>query len=320
LLIKLLKICLFAFILTLPFQGKTYADPNSIMAIVNDDVVTSAEFNTRMDMVIKTSNIPNKKEVIARVAPQVLNILIEEKLQTQEAKRLDISVTNDEIYDGLARIAQQNNLSIEDFQAMLKKRNIDPQTLADQVTAEIAWGKIVSQRIRPLVDVTERDVDARIAQIKASEGRQEFLVAEIFLPVTSDAEDAEVAALANNLITQLKQGKAPFPVLAQQFSQSAGANRGGVVGWIQEGQIDPAIEAALKSMKAEELSTPIRAKDGYHIIALKEKRIIGKDTDTSNINVLKVEVTNELGQNMLEMRARRYMRELKSQAFIERRV
>ena len=67
-------------------------------------------------LVIKSSGMPNNKEFRERLLPQVLTGLITETVQIQEAERLDIQTSAEEIEAGFAKIAEENNLKPEQFQ------------------------------------------------------------------------------------------------------------------------------------------------------------------------------------------------------------
>src|SRR3546814_18280943 len=79
----------------------------------------------------------------------------------------------------------------------------------------------------------EEVMDGALARLEANRGRPEYLVAEIFLGVDEPEREAEVRRLAESLVQQIRQGN-PFPGIARQFSQAAGAASGGDLGWRSE--------------------------------------------------------------------------------------
>jgi peptidyl-prolyl cis-trans isomerase SurA len=311
-----LSMAIFSFFATMIFAMQSHA--MRIIAVVNDDVVTEIEFSNRMELVIKNSNLPPKDEVIESLKPQVLNALIEEKLQLQEAERLGIEITPEDIQKGLTTIAQQNDMSVEAFQKLMRKQGIPLSSLANQIKANMAWGQVVQQEIRPRIEITDADIEAQLERFYNAQGKQEFLISEIFLSTNTEEEAKQAKKLAQDLFTQIKAGKAKFQPVAQQFSQGAGASQGGLIGWVQEGQLPETVEAAAKQMEKGTVSPPIRSRNGYHIIWLQEKRMIQMDPDTNEM-VLRSEIGNNLGMQRLEKQAKRYMTDLRSAAFIELR-
>jgi peptidyl-prolyl cis-trans isomerase SurA len=105
-------------------------------------------------------------------------------------------------------------------------------------------------------------------------------LAEIFIPVTDPADDAQAKAFANTVIAQLRTG-APFPIIAAQFSQADSALQGGDLGFVSASQLDPATAAVVLSMPAGAISNPIRVPGGYDIVQLQEMRKVGAATNMS---------------------------------------
>ena len=66
----------------------------------------------------------------------------------------------------------------------------------------------------------------------------------------------------------------PFPAVAQQFSQSASASEGGDIGWVQKGQFEDDIEAALATLEPGQVSLPIKTPSGFYLYAVREKRVL----------------------------------------------
>lgn len=295
-------------------------EPARIIAVVNDRIITEAELARRVELVMKSSNLPNKPEVIQQVSGQLLNTLIDEKLQFIEAERLGLVVTDEEIAEAMRQVAAQNNKNLEEFGVLLQKSGVSAQAMAEQLKARLAWNKVVSSSVRGQVEITEADIDSRVEQLVADNGKAEFQIAEIFLPLDEEGiKEQEVRALAQKIFDQISTGTVKFPMMAQQFSKGAGANQGGVIGWVQEGQLPSVIETALKNMDKGQVSVPLKSQTGYHIMYLLDKRIVDVNPETTNMLVLRSEIANDLGQKRLEMLARRLIRDLRANALIDYR-
>lgn len=291
------------------------AQTETIGAVVNNDAITASDIEERMRLVMVSSGIPNSSEIKARLTPQIVNMLVEEHLMLQEAARLGINIGPEDIESGFSTIAQQNGMDIQKFRAVMKQQKVPVRAMEYQIRAQMAWGKVVQQKIRPDVAVNDSEVDSMLDRLRTNIGKGEYLVGEIFLPIENPADEAGVSQLAQKLTKEMLQGKVPFPRVATQFSQSASAKRGGDIGWIQEGQLDPAIEEVLMRMNEGDLSEPVRTLAGYYIITLRKKRTIADDNIPS-----RDEMFHRLGNDKLERAQRRYLLDLKSAAFIERRV
>ena len=80
-----------------------------IAAIVNDEPITMMDLDARIRLIIVSSNLPNNIETKKNLSGQVLQSLISEKLQHQEAKKLGIRVTEQEVKNNIRFIEKENN-------------------------------------------------------------------------------------------------------------------------------------------------------------------------------------------------------------------
>jgi len=296
------------------FSTPSQAQQETIAAIVNDRAVSSSDVNDRMKLVITSSGLPKSQDIFEKLRPQILTALIEEQIKMQEAEKYDLEITQQEIESGFATIAQQNKMQPEQFRDVLQQGGIPVSTLEDQIRSQIAWTKVVQSLLRSQVDISENDVAATLERLKSGIGKAEYRVFEIFLPVNSPKEERDVANLARKLHTELTQRKAPFQKVASQFSQSAGAAKGGDLGWVQEGQLSEEIDKLLSEIPEGKLTDPVRSLSGYHIIFLAQKREISEENMPSED-----QIENQLGMQRLDRLQRRYLMDLKAESFVELR-
>jgi peptidyl-prolyl cis-trans isomerase SurA len=242
-----------------------------IAAVVNDEVISSTDVIARMQMVMFAANLPPTEENQRRLLPQVLRALIDEKLREQEADRYDVEVPEEDVRAAVADIARQNNMSPDRFAALLSANDVPIWTLEEQLRIGLEWRELVRQRLRPSVTISEEEIDEVVARIEENRGLPEYQVAEIFLAVDDPAREDEVRRFAEELVAEIRRG-APFRPLARQFSQGAGAAVGGDLGWVLEGQLDPALDRALAEMQPGQVSEPIRSVAGYHVLLLRGRR------------------------------------------------
>ncbi|MCC7305082.1 MAG: peptidylprolyl isomerase [Alphaproteobacteria bacterium] len=307
----LLILSIFA-LLPLPAQA---ARSEGIAAVVNQDAITMTDLNARLKLIILSSGLPNNEEIRKRLTKQIMDSLIEEQLMLQEAKRLEIAVTDEEVKQGFAQLAAQNKLQPAQFQEAIIRSGVDINTMWRQIRAQLGWTKVIQQEMRPRVNVSDADIDDFLKNLSADQGKNEYLVAEIFLPVDGPAMDADARQLSQRLVTEMRSGKVPFFKAAQQFSKAAGAAQGGDRGWLREGQIPSEMQDVLKAMKPNTISEPVKSADGYHILMLRDQRTITAENIPPRERVMSM-----IGVQRLERMQRRHLMDLKSSAFIENRV
>jgi peptidyl-prolyl cis-trans isomerase SurA len=257
-----------------------------IVAVVNDEVISAHDLNDRLQLVTRTSGIPDTEQARARLAPQVLRSLIEETLQLQEAERLDITVEDAEIQRALANIAERNQTTVEAMQRFFAQNGISLATLLDQLRAQIAWVKVVNRQIVPRVTVTVDQLDMAVEEARRNEGEPEYLLSEIVVPVDNPAQAQVVAQDAARLVQTLREG-ASFESLARQVSAAASAERGGDVGWIRSSAIPQELRNTLESMREGDISDPIPSPVGYYVFLLRDRRLnqAAADPPAGNVEV-----------------------------------
>jgi peptidyl-prolyl cis-trans isomerase SurA len=254
-----------------PGQPPAGGSDMQIAAVVNDDVISVFDLVSRVRLIMLSSNIPDTPEMRQRIASQVLRSLIDEKLELQEAKRHNVTATDDEINRALHQIEQQNNMKPGQLNEFLKARGIDRGSLVNQLTAGIVWAKLVRQRAAQTIEISDQDVDDAMKRVKEHAKEPESRVAEIFLSVDNPSQDQQALQLAQRLSQQMHQG-ARFSAIARQFSQSASAAVGGDIGWVRPNQLPAELGKAVSTLQRGELSAPIRANGGYYLLLVVDRR------------------------------------------------
>lgn len=244
-----------------------------IAAVVNDDVISIYDLAARINIVVASSNLGDAPELRRQIAPQVLRTLVDEYLQTQEATRLDIAVTDRDVEFTINQIEQKRGMGEGGLDNFVRANRLDREALMAQLRAEIAWTKLITRRLNSAITVGEDEIDEALARLESSRGQPQYRVAEIFLAIESTDQELEIMKTAENLLTQLRQG-AVFPEIARQFSQSATSAVGGDIGWVIERQLPAEIDAILPAMAPGDISDVVRTFDGAHIIKLIDRRTV----------------------------------------------
>jgi peptidyl-prolyl cis-trans isomerase SurA len=242
-----------------------------VLARVNDDAITDFDLSQRVLFAIRTTGLQDSPELRQRMAAQMLRQMIDEKLQIQDAKRLGLKATDNEMQQRLGDIERAAGMGRGQFRQYIQSTGVSFDIAVQQIEAQIAWGKIIRRRVRPQVDVSEAEIDDALNRARANIGKTESRVAEIFVPVdrADMADDAKRSA--DRITEQLKRG-APFGAVAQQFSQGATAQAGGELGWVLPGSLDPSLDAAVDRLPVRQYSEPIRSPSGWHILYVIDRR------------------------------------------------
>jgi len=266
------------------FTPTAQAQSLKIAAVVNDDMISVLDLTQRMRLIMATARMPNTPEVRRRLSRNVLQTMINDTLKRQEATRIGIEITEQQIQQSFAAFAQSQNMAPNQIPNFLAQIGVDPETLRDQAKAELSWRIVLNSASASRTRVTEEEIDAAFERRAANRGKPEYNYSEILLSVDGQSNRTQSSELATRLIGHL-ENNSPFDALARDFSQSASAAKGGGLGWVTSGSIDPAIEAALKSLESGQHSKPIRTNAGYYIVQLKDKRIAGEQKRETLVDV-----------------------------------
>ncbi|MEE2698379.1 MAG: peptidylprolyl isomerase [Pseudomonadota bacterium] len=285
---KKIFIIIFTSILITTSKFSIAQDVLKIAAIVNNQMISVYDLNMRITMLILFSRLPNNPETRVRIRSQVLQTMVDEELKLQEAKRISVKISDKEVDLALRAMERGNKLSKGAIKKTLKENKVDISVLHKRIKADLSWKELVNVRYGPTVVITDEEIDETLAQILNNEGKPEYRVSNIFLPLENPEDEKQVLEIANRMINQIKSG-AKFSTLAKNFSKSATARNGGDMGWKRAGQLDQELDNILKLLKPGQISQPIRTIEGYYILYLKEQRIARKfgqpDPESATINL-----------------------------------
>lgn len=245
---------------------------DGIVATVNDQIITGFDLRQRMLTVIAMSQVEPTQENIPAIQQQALQNLIEERLQAQEIAKFEtLIVTDDEIDQEIASMAQDAGVTPDQYVGFLAQGGIRPDQFRQQLRTEIGWRQLVGGRFNTRARVSRAQVEQALRQLSEAASRPQYLIGEIYIEAARVGGQQAAINGAEQLVAQMVQG-APFQAVARQFSAAPSAARGGDAGWIVQGTVQPALQAALDSLQVGQLSRPIPVEGGVYIIYMRDKR------------------------------------------------
>jgi peptidyl-prolyl cis-trans isomerase SurA len=242
-----------------------------VAAIVNDQVISTFDVRQRMRLMILSTRAKPTQESLLRFQKQAIRALIDESLKMQEAKKYEISVTDEEVNQQIARLARQNDVTAESIKNDLRSAGISPRTLEDQMRADIAWQIVINGVYGSRVRVSNNQIKLEQQRFEANLAKTQYSISEILLESPSADQDQAIYNGGLSLIEQMKEG-APFTAVAQQFSAAPSASQGGDMGWIREGDMPSEINDVIANMQVGTVSMPIKVAGGFYIVALRDKK------------------------------------------------
>ncbi|MBF8780633.1 peptidylprolyl isomerase SurA [Pseudomonas fulva] len=247
-----------------------------VVAIVDNDVVMQSQLDQRTREVQQTiAKRGGGAPPAGALQQQVLERLIVENLQLQIGERSGIRITDEELNQAMATIAQRNGMSLEQFRAALAHDGLSFDDAREQVKREMIISRVRQRRVAERIQVSEQEVKNFLASdLGKMQLSEEFRLANILIPTPESANSDTIKAAARQageVYQQLRQG-ADFGQLAIARSASENALEGGEMGWRKAGQLPPDFAKLLSSMTPGDITQPIRIPNGFIILKLEEKR------------------------------------------------
>ena len=286
-----------------------YGNKLKIFALVNGEVISSSDMQSRINAFILTTGIPYNAQTKKMITDRVLQGAIDEKLKLQEAKKNKIRVTSHEINKAVANFEKSVGMQPGELNKVLAEANVSMKVWATQIEADIAWKKLITNKGYSHVNVSESEINRAIDDVKRDMSEHKKMVSEI---VISKKDAKEI----NSLVATLRNDPR-FELYATQFSQSPSAANGGRLGWVTKGKLPKVLDQALDKMKEGEVSSPIAYGNDYYILKL--EKIFDPQRDAKNFPSKK-EIKAYLQNKKLEEYSIKYMRDLRNRALIEKKI
>ncbi len=253
-----------------------YAAPrtpiNSIVAVVNDNIITAFELNKqtgllRKQLLAEHAAVP-PSQVLRK---QVLNALIDQQLQLQLAKNLDVHVEPSEIDAAIEKISRSNQLSRESFKEQLRNQGIAWQDFTDQIQKQLIVQKVQEKEIAQNIVVDPKEVEKVKTSLAQEDNLQrEYRIQDLIVRLSDDPTSEELVAAkkkAQNALASLKAGK-KFESVAMAYSEDGNALNGGDWGWKKIMELPESFAEKVKNLKDGQIVGPIRTGNGLHVIKL----------------------------------------------------
>ena len=269
----LICIALISGLLTGPAHAQSTTPIDSIVALVDDDVILRSELDIAIRGIVdrirtQGGDIPPQN----LLEKQVLERLIIRRLQLIRAFQTGIRISDAEIDQSLLMLAEQNQISLMQLRQVIEADGEDFTEFRQNIGEEMMTERLRQRVVNSMDPITETEIDILLASESFNSG--EYNISHIMIGLKEGATPAEIAAQeskANNVYTQLLEGL-DFASAAISYSDSQEALEGGLVGWRDLNSVPVAFSEAIKNMRAGQMTAPIRSPAGFHIIKVNDYR------------------------------------------------
>ena len=255
-------------------QGAQLID--RVVAIVNREIITASELARREKQFVANLTqqgvpIPNR----LALREQVLERMITDRAMLQTARETGIRVDDVTLDRSIARIADQNGLSVSGLRNQLESEGISFAVFRQDIREEIILTRLREREVDNKLQITEAEVETFLAaQGQSLQKTEEFKIAQILIRLPEKASPAVIAEAESRVkrIQELLRSPRTFSSIAQEFSDAPDREQGGSLGWRTRDRLPTLFLDAVSGLKAGEISKPVRSPNGFHILQLEERR------------------------------------------------
>jgi peptidyl-prolyl cis-trans isomerase SurA len=293
---------------------------DTIAAVVNNEVITSQELESRVRQIERRLRsqgvaVPPRAEL----QKQLLERLIVDRAQIQLANEIGIRVDDLTIDRAIARIAEQNKLSLQEFRNQLEREGTPFGRFRDEIREEIIMQRLREREVGNKVQISESEVDNFLAENKGALQReqQEINLAQILVRIPENASAEQIAQRrqrAEEAVKLLTEGR-DFANVAATYSDSADSLKGGEIGWRTLERLPQLFVDAVANVNQGDLAL-VKSANGFHILKVLGKRTVapGAKDGAQPVTVQQTRVRHilvKVNQVVSAAEARRKLVELK---------
>ncbi|MEE4375894.1 MAG: peptidylprolyl isomerase [Candidatus Competibacteraceae bacterium] len=299
------------------------AQLDTIVAVVDDDVITRSELNTAVATVEQQfqqrGTSPPPQEVLEN---QILERLILAQLQLRAAERNGVVVDDQTLNSTIEGLAQQNNLTLSELRATLERDGIDFAEFREDIRRELLATRLRQRVVDNRLQISEQEVDNLLNRAPVQAIAQEYHIAQILIAVPEGATSAQLTAArdeANSVVESLRQG-ANFGSLAAAVSDGRQALEGGDLGWRSLEQLPTLFVDTVPRMQPGEISDPIRSPSGFHIVKVLETSASRAGSAPTTAELDRNQAREALFRRRAEEEWELWLRQLRGEAYVELRL
>ena len=290
-------------------SGLVLAQEVAIKILVNDDPISDYDINQRERfLAITTQQQPNPE-----LKKKATDLLIDERLQIQEGKKLGFTPDEDDVTKIVGDMAAKNNLSVDGLSTALGRAGVNIKTLKDRIRAQLVWQDVVRRKFRHEVQIGDVEVDRALSDSgeEGGESQTKMQLRQVKFSLPRNADQRTIAAR----LAAAEALRARFSNCANVTDLAKSAD-GATIKTLQDQQTAALTQPArllVMNAKVGQMTPPTLSPSGVELYAVCGKVSVKGDTK------LREQTERKLLNSEMMIRAERLLRDLRQDAFIEYR-
>lgn len=292
-------------------------DMDAVVAKVGNTTIRNSEVEGVIDSYIPPGAFhggmsPDRR---SEYRSQAIAFLIEKELFYQEALKRGLRADEDEI-NNLIEANIKRFSSRKAFEKEVSARGLTDERFRELVAREILIGKIVSDEITRKSTYTDEELrdyyEKNIDKFKRPEAMRVWHILVSVSPNGTEEEKTIRRDRAEEAYKKVNRGD-DFLLLAEQYSDDAYRVKGGDLGYIHKGRLDPDLEVAVLRLKEGEISPIVETIYGFHIIKAGDR----KPAETVPLEETKNKLRSELEKKRFDETKKNLVSSLKERTGVE---
>lgn len=249
---------------------------DKVVAVVDKSVIMQSEVDERLMQVAQNARankmaLPDMKVL----EQQVVDHLISEHLQLQMAKRVGITISDEQVNQAIEQIRTSNRLTPEEFTRQLEIDGLTLQSLREKVRRDITLQHIQQGVVQQRIHISPLEIDNFLKSADAQFWiSPEYHLGHILISLSQAASPEEVEAArlkSEELVKRIREG-ANFAEVAIAESKGPTALNGGDLGWRKTSDLPSLFADLLPKLEVGQVSEPARSPAGFHILKVYDRR------------------------------------------------
>jgi peptidyl-prolyl cis-trans isomerase SurA len=299
-----------------------------IIARINNHIVTRSEYDRSEQQVQQEGEQQNAAaQDISRRQKDVLRDLIDQQLLLQKGDDMGITAETD-LVKRLDEIRKQMNLTtMDDLAKAAQAQGVSYEEFKENLRENIITQKVIQQEVGSKINITPSEIQKYYEDHRADmEQPEQVRLSEILIStepkptddpktaasISEEQRVAEGQAKANQVFEQIQKG-AKFDEVAKKNSDGPTAAQGGDLGYFKRGTLAKELEDVTFGMKAGEVTKPIRTKQGFVILKVTEHQQAGVPSEKQ----VEGKIQDAIYYQKLQPALRAYLTKLREDAYID---
>lgn len=296
------------------------------VAIVNEDTITLTEVNELgkpfFQKITEETPADRLPEVLNQARKTVIDKMIDKKLVVQEAKRLNLKVSDEEVDSALQRIIANNKTTMEQFKKDIAAAGINEKQYREDLREQVLSSKLINHEVRSKVVITEESIiDYYDTHYTEQTGAGDYSILQYGAVWGRPDRDGhiltqdEARAKAEKVYSLARKGE-DFKTLAKQYSDLSTAAEGGDLGTFQLDEMAEYMRNAVSKLKPGSISEIVEHEGTFTVFKLVSSQA-GKIVAKVPYESVKEEIREKLYQQQMEQQFTQWLKNIREKAYIK---